>query len=220
MPVELFTDANFAERVAQRSGVVLVDFWAPSCTPCPAVDAIIEKLTRQFEGQVRAGKLNVDEQPLTARRYLITTLPSVAIFRDGQLIHTLIGVQPDYVYQQALEAVLQSAASSTAREDRSTGAKPQHSVTVFSTPTCPWCSRLKAYLRQRNIPFKDIDVSRDTQAAQEMVRRSGQMGVPQAWIDGQVVVGFDRTRIDALLGLTERHSPERDKRRKQKGQRA
>jgi thioredoxin len=204
MPVELFTDANFAERVTQHPGVVLVDFWAPSCTSCPDVDAIIEKLTRQFEGKVRAGKLNVDEQPLTARRYLITTLPSVAIFRDGQLIHTLIGVQPDYVYQQALETALHPTASSTARtatEDRSAEAKPQ-SVTVFSTPTCPWCSRLKAYLRQHNIPFKDIDVSRDTQAAQEMVRRSGQMGVPQAWINGQVVVGFDRQRIDALLGLT------------------
>ena len=201
MSVELFTDANFAERVAQRSGVVLVEFWAPSCASCPAVDTIIEQLARQFEGKVRAGKMNVNEQPLTARRYLITTLPSVAIFRDGQLIHTLIGAQPDSVYQQALEEALHPAASPTAREDRSTGAKP-HSVTVFSTPTCPWCSRLKAYLRQRNIPFKEIDVSRDTQAAQEMVRRSGQMGVPQAWIDGQVVVGFDRKRVDALLGLT------------------
>lgn len=201
MPVELLTDANFAEQVAQRPGVVLVEFWAPSCTSCPAVDAIIENLARQFEGKVRVGKLNVDAQPLTARRYLITTLPSVAIFRDGQLVHTLIGPQPESIYRQAIETELQPVASSTAREDRSTGAKP-HSVTVFSTPSCPWCTRLKSYLRQRNISFKEIDVSRDAQAAQEMVRRSGQMGVPQAWIDGQVVVGFDRQRVDELLGLS------------------
>lgn len=77
----------------------------------------------------------------------------------------------------------------------------KHSVTVFSTPTCPWCARLKAYLKQHQIAFKDVDVSRDVQAAQEMVSRSGQMGVPQAWIDGQVVVGFDRKRVDELLGL-------------------
>lgn len=201
MSVERFTDANFVERVTQYPGVVVVDFWAPSCAPCPAVDAIIEKLAQQFEGKVRIGKLNVDEQPLTAHRYLITALPSVAIFQNGQPVHTLIGPQPDYIYRQALEAVLHPITPSAGREKDSTRAKP-HSVTVFSTPTCPWCSRLKTYLHRRGISFKDVDVSRDTQAAQEMVRRSGQMGVPQVWIDGQVVVGFDQKRVDALLGLT------------------
>ncbi|MBE3560839.1 MAG: glutathione S-transferase N-terminal domain-containing protein [Ktedonobacteraceae bacterium] len=127
-------------------------------------------------------------------------IPTVGIFRDGRLVNTLVGVRTEHVYQQALEAALHPSA----QEKRSAGSKgtKQHNVTVFSTPTCPWCARLKAYLRQHNIPFKDVDVSRDRQAAQEMVRRSGQMGVPQAWIDGQVVVGFDRKRVDALLGLS------------------
>ena len=78
----------------------------------------------------------------------------------------------------------------------------KHSVVVFSTPTCPWCTRLKAYLKQNKVAFRDVDVSRDATAARDMVSRSGQMGVPQAWIDGQVVVGFDRARVDSLLGLS------------------
>ncbi len=77
----------------------------------------------------------------------------------------------------------------------------QHKVIVFSTPSCPWCARVKQYLQSRRVPFKDINVAQDTVAAQEMVRKSGQQGVPQLWIDGRVVVGFDKAKIDAYLGL-------------------
>lgn len=77
----------------------------------------------------------------------------------------------------------------------------QPQVIVFSTPTCPHCTHAKSYLRKNNIPFKDIDVSRDQAAARDMMRRSGRQGVPQLDIDGQIVVGFDRRKIDQLLGL-------------------
>ncbi len=78
---------------------------------------------------------------------------------------------------------------------------PGHRVIVFSTPTCPWCTRAKTYLRGRGIPFRDVDVSRDPAAARDLVRRTGQMGVPVIEIDGKPIVGFDRGRIDKLLGL-------------------
>jgi glutaredoxin 3 len=77
----------------------------------------------------------------------------------------------------------------------------QHRVVVFSTPTCPWCTRAKNYLRSRNVPFRDVDVSRDQAAARDLVRRTGQMGVPVVEIDGRPIVGFDQARIDSLLGL-------------------
>lgn len=80
-------------------------------------------------------------------------------------------------------------------------APQQHRVIVYSTPTCPWCNAAKRYLRERQIRFYDVDVSRDPAAAREMVRKSGQQGVPVLDIDGRIVVGFDRARIDALLGL-------------------
>lgn len=74
-----------------------------------------------------------------------------------------------------------------------------HSVTVYSTPTCPWCTKAKSYLEERGIAFEEKDVSVDVAAAREMVRLSGQMSVPVLVIDGNVVKGFDKKRIDELL---------------------
>ncbi len=82
-----------------------------------------------------------------------------------------------------------------------TAAKPAHRVLVFTTPTCAWCTRAKAYLREQRVPFREIDVSRDPAAARDLVRRTGQMGVPVVEIDGRPIVGFDRSQIDRLLGL-------------------
>ncbi len=79
--------------------------------------------------------------------------------------------------------------------------KQQKKVIVFSTPTCSWCHKLKSYLRSSGVRFKDIDVSRDASAARDMVRKTGQQGVPQTWIDGKPVVGFDKAAIDRMLGL-------------------
>lgn len=76
-----------------------------------------------------------------------------------------------------------------------------HRVLVFTTPTCPWCNRAKTYLRSRGVPFREVDVSRDPAAARDLVRRTGQMGVPVIEIDGRPIVGFDQARIDQLLGL-------------------
>ncbi|GIV17933.1 MAG: NrdH-redoxin [Armatimonadota bacterium] len=77
----------------------------------------------------------------------------------------------------------------------------QPRVIVFSTPNCPYCNMAKRYLRERGIRFRDVDVSRDPAAARDMVRRSGQQGVPVIDINGKIVVGFDRAKINQLLGL-------------------
>ncbi len=74
-------------------------------------------------------------------------------------------------------------------------------VTVYSTPTCSWCQVAKEHLRTHGIPFEDVDVSTDMVRAREMVEQSGQYGVPVIDIDGEIVIGFDRARIDSLLGL-------------------
>lgn len=79
--------------------------------------------------------------------------------------------------------------------------KPQPRVIVFSTPTCTYCNMAKKYFREKNIKFRDVDVSRDPAAARDMVRRSGQQGVPVIDIGGKIIVGFDRPKINALLGI-------------------
>ena len=75
------------------------------------------------------------------------------------------------------------------------------SVVVFSTPTCSWCRRLKSYLRENSIRFKDVDVSRDQRAARDMIRKSGQQGVPQIWINNRPIVGFNKAKIDRMLAI-------------------
>ncbi|HPT72021.1 MAG TPA: glutaredoxin domain-containing protein [Candidatus Cloacimonadota bacterium] len=74
-------------------------------------------------------------------------------------------------------------------------------VVVFSTPSCPWCVKVKQYLKANQIDFKDLDVSVNVRAAQDMIRKTGQMGVPQIWVDNQAVVGFDKAKLDRLLNL-------------------
>jgi glutaredoxin-like YruB-family protein len=74
-------------------------------------------------------------------------------------------------------------------------------VTVYSTPTCPFCIRAKQYLKDNNVQFEDIDVSENQEKAQEMIKKSGQMGVPVLEIGGEMVVGFDKDKIKAALDL-------------------
>ena len=75
-------------------------------------------------------------------------------------------------------------------------------IKVYSTPTCPYCFALKNFLKEHNIEFEDVDVSSDREAAEEMIKKSGQMGVPVADINGEIVVGFDKERIKQLLRIT------------------
>ncbi|NMC47594.1 MAG: NrdH-redoxin [Chloroflexi bacterium] len=77
----------------------------------------------------------------------------------------------------------------------------QARVIVFSTPTCSYCRMAKNYFRQNGIRFRDVDVTRDPAAARDMVRRSGQSGVPVIDINGHIVVGFDQPKIKQLLNL-------------------
>ena len=74
-------------------------------------------------------------------------------------------------------------------------------VKVYSTPTCPYCIRAKQFLKDGAIAFEDIDVSRDQDAAQDMIKKSGQMGVPVIDIEGELIVGFDKEGIKKALGL-------------------
>lgn len=75
------------------------------------------------------------------------------------------------------------------------------SVKIYSTPTCHYCKVAKQYLTENNIPFEDVDVASNQTAAQEMISKSGQMGVPVFDIGGQVLVGFDKSKIKQLIGI-------------------
>ena len=74
-------------------------------------------------------------------------------------------------------------------------------VKVYSTPTCPWCVRVKQFLKENNVEFENMDVSSDQAAADEMMQKTGQMGVPVLDIDGEIIVGFDKEKIKSSLNL-------------------
>ena len=74
-------------------------------------------------------------------------------------------------------------------------------VIVYSTPTCPFCIRAKQFLKENNVQFEDIDVSENNEKAQEMIKKSGQMGVPVLEIGGEIIVGFDKDKIKETLDL-------------------
>jgi glutaredoxin 3 len=74
-------------------------------------------------------------------------------------------------------------------------------VKVYSTPTCPWCQKTKEFLKQNKIKFRNIDVSTNKKVAQEMIKKSGQQGVPVVDIDGEITVGFDEAKLKKLLKI-------------------
>ena len=100
-----FTDANFESEVLGSSQPVLVDFWAEWCGPCRLLTPTIEELASELGESAKVGKLNVDENPETAAKYRISSIPSVLVFRDGELVETLVGVQSKQQYRDALAQV-------------------------------------------------------------------------------------------------------------------
>jgi len=100
-----FTDANFQSEVLDSDQPVLVDFWAAWCGPCRVVGPTIEELAHEYDGTVKVGKLNVDENPQSAGGFGISSIPSVLLFKDGKVVETLVGVQPKERYEAALQQV-------------------------------------------------------------------------------------------------------------------
>jgi thioredoxin 1 len=90
-----FTDANFASDVLKSDKLVLVDFWAPWCGPCKMIGPIVEKLSTELATTVKIGKLNVDDNPATAQEYGVMSIPTLLLFKDGKVVGTTMGFQPE-----------------------------------------------------------------------------------------------------------------------------
>ncbi len=126
--------------------------------------------------------------------YGISSAPSLLVFSNDNLVNIIKGCQESSFYRALTE-------NKIFQPEKAGEGKPVRRVTVYSTPTCSWCNTLKAWLQKNNIQYRDIDVSRDEHAAEELVKRSGQQGVPQTEINGQIVVGFNQPRLQELLGI-------------------
>ena len=90
-------DENFEEEVLNSDMPVLVDFWAPWCAPCNMVAPIVEEIGKEYEGKLKVCKINVDEAPQTSARYGIRSIPTLGIFKDGQMTDSVLGAVPKNV---------------------------------------------------------------------------------------------------------------------------
>ncbi len=101
-----FTDANFQEEVLSSSGPVLVDFWAEWCGPCKAIGPVIEELATEYADKAKIGKVDIDSNRDTAMQYNIQSIPSILIFKDGQVIETFVGMKSKEDLAAAINAAM------------------------------------------------------------------------------------------------------------------
>ena len=104
MGVPEFDDNNFESEVLQANGPVLVDFWAPWCGPCRQIAPVIEQLAGENQGIVKIGKLNVDDAPNSAQSYGVSSIPTLMLFKNGEVVDRFVGLQPKSRLQQAIDA--------------------------------------------------------------------------------------------------------------------
>ena len=103
--VEVLTDANFKSAVLDSDKPVLVDFWAPWCAPCRMVAPAVEELASKYAGQVKVGKLNIDDHQEVPQRYNVMSIPTILVFKNGQPVDQIVGAVP----KAHLESMLKKA---------------------------------------------------------------------------------------------------------------
>ena len=101
-----FTDDNFQEEVLNSSQPVLVDFWAEWCGPCRALGPMIDELSGEYEGKAKIGKLDIDTNRDAAMKYGIQSIPSIIIFKDGEVLNKFVGISPKDELVSAIDAAM------------------------------------------------------------------------------------------------------------------
>ncbi len=98
-----FNEDNFEQEVIKSEQAVLVDFWAPWCGPCRMLGPVIDELAKDYNGKIKVGKLNVDENPKLAEKYKVMTIPTIAVFKNGSMIDKTIGARPKSEFTKLIE---------------------------------------------------------------------------------------------------------------------
>lgn len=98
-----FTDANFEQDVIKSDKLTMIDFWAPWCGPCLQLGPTIDALSKEYEGKVNVGKLNVDDNPNVSVQYGITSIPCVLFIKDGKVVDKQIGLAPKTAFDKKIQ---------------------------------------------------------------------------------------------------------------------
>ncbi|MFV9568776.1 glutaredoxin domain-containing protein [Thermoanaerobacter mathranii] len=192
--LEFIKDAKHFEEIKNKEELFMLMFYSNSSQKSLEALEVIKKFSED-NPKVPVYVVNASEIKDIHPQYGIKVVPSVILFKDKEPWQFVFGLQNKEYYEKLLVVAPSKVSDGKGQK--------VHRVTVYTTPSCPWCNATKAYLRQHNIPFREIDVSKNPSAAAELVRRSGQRGVPQTDIDGTIVVGFDKAKLNQLLGITD-----------------
>ncbi len=102
----ILNDQNFTEEALKSDKPILVDFWAEWCMPCRLISPIVEEISKEFEGKLKVGKFNVDENPIIASTLRIEAIPTVILFKDGKIFERFLGLQPKENFLGAIKAAI------------------------------------------------------------------------------------------------------------------
>ncbi len=182
---------HFEEIQKKHKDFMVVMFYAGFSSNAKRGLSEVEAFSRDNK-DVPAYIVDVEKVKGLHKRFEVKKIPTVVVVKNGGVLKKIEGVENSKFYERvvlgAKNPVFKKAVKAVS-----------HRIVVYTGRGCPACSMVKSYLRRRGVNFREIDVSSDQRAAQDLVRRSGQMAVPQIDIDGSLIVGFDQTKIDSLL---------------------
>ena len=100
------TDQEFEQKIIKSKQTALVDMWAPWCVPCRMVAPVVDKLSQKYDGKCKFYKMNIDENPKTAQKYRIMSIPAMLFFKNGEVVNTVVGAVPERVLAPKVEEIL------------------------------------------------------------------------------------------------------------------
>lgn len=197
--LERIRDRTHLQDVRKQHGDFLVlVFWGAFSETSERGLAEVEAFAEEYQ-DVPVYLVDVQQVRGLHKDFGVKRVPTVMTLENGKVTRTVEGVQSARFYGVHLGGAAPNARPSAARR------RVRH-VTVYSGPGCPACGHLKQYLRTHGVSFREVDIASRPDEAERLRRRSGYMAVPQTDINGRLVVGFDRARLDPLLGIESERS--------------
>ena len=198
--IEFIKDSRQLEEAQRqhRDYLVLAFYGHFSASALRALDALKE--VDRYNEEISIYAVDVEKIKGIHKRFGVKHVPTVLLLEKGNVSKFIEGAQSARFYEIAFSGAAPSPRAGSRNK------RPLR-VTVYTGPGCPPCGLLKAYLRRHGVPFQEINVAQDQAAAERLVRRSGQMAVPQIDINGRLVVGFDQAQISRLLGIQQMEGP-------------
>jgi glutaredoxin-like YruB-family protein len=182
---------HFGQVQEKHKEFLILVFYANFSSPAKRALSEIERFSKENK-QIPVYIIDVERVKGIHKQFGVENVPTVLSLRKGKVTQRFEGVESAKFYAYIFSGIYSSRYKK--------GKKAvTHRVIVYSGPGCPACGTAEAYLRRRGVSFRVVDISRDPHAAERLVRRSGQMAVPQIDIDGHLVVGFNQAKIERLL---------------------